>query len=504
METIGKINRRIEADFHKEKGPFNNYAMAGVGAGRAGEALRKEFLDHLDLVKAKCDFGYLRFHGIFHEDMGVYLEDKNGEPIYNWQYVDMVYDALLERNIKPFVEVGFMPKLLANGTQTVFWWETNVNPPKDYDKWYALVHAFALHLEERYGRDEVNTWHFEIWNEPNIKPFFSGTREEYFKIYEISVKAIKSVCGSYRVGGPATAAGDSWISEFIQFCHENKLPVDFVSTHIYGVAGAFDEFGDSVLVLADKDLIIEQVKLVYDKVKASPIPDLPIHFTEWSSSYSSRDPVHDTYLQAPHILYNLKRMEGYVESMAYWTFTDIFEEVGPPPSPFHGGFGLINTQGLKKPSFFAHEFLGKLGGTELSQDDPDSWVCKSAQGIQVLLWQYAKPEQDAPNHVYFKRALPSSQVGTVTVNLTGIPEGSYLLEVFTTGYDKNDIYNGYLKLGSPQNLSKKQVDALKKVHGGLPSETAILTIGAGGSWTHALAINENDVYLITLTKVGGN
>lgn len=269
--------RYIKADYSNVKGEFNRFASLCAGAGRAAEALRKDFMQHLEIVQKECGFQYLRFHGIFHEDMGVYSEDKLGNGIYNWQYVDIVYDAILDTGMKPFVELSFMPKIMADGEQTVFWWETNVNPPRDYQKWYSLISRFMTHLEERYGREELLTWYFEVWNEPNHPAFFTASINEYFRMYDLAVKAIKEVCSGFRVGGPATA-GNAWVSEFIDHCYNNNVPVDFVSTHIYGVRGDFDEFGDSILCLAeDKDLIINAVKEVYEKVKSSKMPQLEIH-----------------------------------------------------------------------------------------------------------------------------------------------------------------------------------------------------------------------------------
>lgn len=497
--------RHIRGDYHKVKGAFNRYASLCVGAGRAGEVLRHAFLKHLEEGVRDCGFSYLRFHGIFHEDMGVYGEDEKGRPRCSWQYVDMVYDALLERGIKPFVELSFMPSALASGDKTVFWWKANVTPPKDYDKWGSLIFAFVKHLEERYGREEVASWYFEVWNEPNHPAFFGGTRQDYFRLYEVTARAVKAVCPGYRVGGPATAAGDAWISEFIAFCHDNRVPSDFVSTHIYGVEGAFDEFGDSVLYLSkNRKLIPDQVREVCAKVKASPMPDLEIHYTEWSSSYSSRDPVHDHYSQAAYILRHLKGLEGLVASMSYWTLSDIFEEVGPPQTPFHGGFGLINAQGLKKPSHYAYAFLNRLGDTELFQEDKNAWLCKKPGGIQALFWNDSPVCQDEPNHLFFKKDRKAEKAEEVEITLSGLPEGDYALEIRRIGYDRNDVYTGYLKLGAPASPSREQIQLLSRENDGMPEIKERIRVGENGLFQYRLELNENDVVLLTLELIGGN
>lgn len=493
--------RVIEADCNVIRGAYDKYASFCVGAGRAAEALRMDFQKQLETAVKECGFKYLRFHGIFHEDMGVYSEDKDGNAIYNWQYVDLVYDSLIERGIKPFVEISFMPYNLASGDKTVFWWKANVTPPRDYDRWYALVNRFVQHLEDRYGREEVATWYFEVWNEPNHPAFYSSTMEEYFKLYAVTCKAVKDVYQGYRVGGPASA-GNAWVTELIEYCSLNKVDLDFVSTHIYGVRGDFDEFGDSVLYLIeDQDYIINAVKRLHDSVRASSMPDLEIHYTEWSSSFSSRDAVHDSYVQAPYILYNLKRMEGLVASMSYWTFTDVFEEVGPPPSPFHGGFGLINLQALKKPAFYAYKFMDELGDTELCSKDSDSWVCRSERGIEALVWNYTRHRQDECNSRYFKRNLASVEADEVRLAIKGLSKGKYAYEAFSTGYDCNDVYTGYLKIGSPDTLKPEEVKMLSEQNSCNPVFTGEVRVEEDGVLTINFILRENDVYLIKVREI---
>ena len=211
--------RLINVDFSREKGPLNTMFKECIGAGRANEGLRADWQQQLAYVKKECGFKYIRMHGLLTDDMAVYKEDKNGNPQYNYMYVDVLFDYLQSIGMKPFIELGFMPSALASGDKTIFWWKGNVTPPKDYDKWGALISDLTRHFTERYGANEVKTWYFEIWNEPNLDGFWAGSREEYFKLYAYSVKAIKGINPAYRVGGPATA-GAAWESEMIDFCNQ--------------------------------------------------------------------------------------------------------------------------------------------------------------------------------------------------------------------------------------------------------------------------------------------
>ena len=227
--------RTITVDMHAVQGPLDTSFKECIGAGRANEGLRADWQDQLREARRECGFKYIRMHGLLTDDMGVYKEDAQGNPIYNWQYIDRLYDFLLSIDIKPFVELSFMPKDLASGNKTIFWWKGNVTPPKSYDKWADLIRHLVTHFQERYGHDEVKTWYFEVWNEPDLHDgFWTGTREDYFKLYAVTARAIKSVSPDYRVGGPATAMGQ-WDESFIDFCHSNNVPLDFISSHTYGV-----------------------------------------------------------------------------------------------------------------------------------------------------------------------------------------------------------------------------------------------------------------------------
>jgi xylan 1,4-beta-xylosidase len=493
--------RTITADYSQVKGPRNEFFRQVVGAGRAAEGLRTAWLRDLAVVHRECGFKYIRFHGLLQDEMAIYREDRNGEPVYNFQYVDELYDAILNVGMKPFVEFSFMPQALASGNKTIFWWKGNITPPKSYDKWRQLIEALVKHWTDRYGVDEVKQWYFEVWNEPNLDIFWSGNQAEYFKLYDVTVKTIKRVSTDYRVGGPATA-GNAWVPETITFATQAHVAIDFISTHEYGVKGiGVDATGQQQLLLnPEPGAIVDAVRRVSGQIRSSALPTLPLHYTEWSTSYSPRDPVHDSYISAAYILSKLKGTEGYADSMSYWTFTDIFEENGPPPTPFHGGFGLLNFQGLRKPSFYAYQFLNRLGDTELKSNDADSWACRGPRGVQLLFWNFTPPRTQESNQLFFKRDLPAKDAGTIRVSVSGLPAASYAVSLYRVGYQVNDVYAEYLKLGSPNSLGREQTRALAQQTDGRAISTTRERVRAGEVVLRNLPIRENDVYLMTIER----
>ena len=497
--------RIINIDFSKAAGPLNTFFKECVGAGRANEGLRADWQQQLAYVRKECGFKYIRMHGLLTDDMAVYKEDSKGKPVYNYMYVDALIDFLQSIGMKPFVELGFMPNALASGNKTIFWWKGNVTPPKDYEKWAALVKNLTAHFTERYGTEEVKTWYFEVWNEPNLSPgFWTGTQEEYFKLYKYAAQAVKSVNQDYRVGGPGTA-GAAWEPEMINYCHKNNVPIDFISTHAYGVGQGFlDEYGQGGTVLDKNPMSLSGDVLQSRKeIAGSQMPNLELHYTEWSASYTPADPLHDSYHSAAYVLQKMKQVGNAASSMSYWVFTDIFEEPGPRYEPFHGGFGMLNIQGVNKAVFYSYQFLNRLGNIELVNKDAASWVCKDSSGnIQALVWDYTYTLPDSTNNQqYYIRDLPSKSKGKLKINIANVPNGNYALEVCQVGYRSNDAYSTYLSMGKPAQLTKQQVEQIKKQNDGSPILKDMITIKNGAPFSKELELHENDVFFLNIFKL---
>lgn len=495
--------RTVQIDAAKTLGPHSGVPLRVVGAGRANEGLRADWQEQLALVQREIGFGYIRMHGILHDDMGVYTEDAHGMPQYNFQYVDVLYDALLKMHIRPFVELTFMPAKLASGSKTVFWWKGNITPPKDPAKWAALMRAFVGHLLARYGSEEVLQWYFEVWNEPDLHDlFFTGSLDDYLALYKTTAEAIKAECPHCRVGGPASAMPYQFEEAFEKYVVEQKVPADFVAAHAYGVTSGFLDVDGTAGTILDPgpDVVSGRMRHSRELLAASGRPGMELHFTEWSSAYTPTDPIHDQYHQASFMLDKIKRASPFVDSMSYWTFTDIFEENGPPFRPFHGGFGLLNLQGIRKPSFFAYKFLHKLSGMDLETSDPQSWVTRSADGsIQVLVWDYSPvvPPKGQTDQSFYRNELPSVDKGRLSLQLKDLPARRYRITTSMIGYERNDAYTEYLHLSAPAQLTTGQVKQINAAASGAP-ETIRTMIAPGGSLAIDLPLRTNDVYLLEL------
>ena len=500
--------RIIESDLTQIRGPRSMVWSDCVGAGRIGEGLRESWRKQLEHCHKEFGFKYLRAHGLLHDEMRVYSEDKDGKPVYNFMYIDDVYDFLLSIGMKPFVELGFMPDKLASGDGTIFWWKANVTPPEKYEKWDALITTLVRHWTDRYGADEVKTWRFEVWNEPNLNVFWRLSDEErlpaYLKLYEHTAKAVKAVNKDYAVGGPS-GAGPVFIDELIDYCNKKKLPLDFITYHTYGLGdgpSGLDQYGNRSLYLHPSlHYVCDMANMPLPAIRKNAKKKLPVYITEWNSSYSPVDPVHDSFFAGAFILEQLRRTEA-LDSMSFWTFTDIFEENGPAPRPFHGGFGLMSYQGIPKAAYWAYKYLSMLGGTEFVSSDESSYVCRDDKGaVQVLFWDLTHPTDGGKisNQQFFFKTVPATAKGEASVVLHHMPAGQYSVKVFMIGYQQNDPYSLWLNAGAPADLTRENVEELKKYSAMEPVFESDLTIE--NMVTLTMPIQANSVYFLILTPI---
>ncbi|HTB97302.1 MAG TPA: hypothetical protein VK716_09865 [Terracidiphilus sp.] len=485
---------RLTADAKAPGQPLVHFWSKVVGAGRANEGLRATWQEELTTAHQLGGFEYVRFHGLFHDDMFVYREDEQGQAVYNFQYVDDVFDRMLATGVRPFVELSFSPAEMATVKGTTFWWQANGSPPKDYNKWAALVRAFVEHCVARYGIEEVRKWYFEVWNEPNLDGFFkNGTQQQYFDLYKASALTIKEVDAELRVGGPATsnfnldenavkAAVTSgkpydplkipwrpvWIEDFLKYCKANHLPVDFVSTHPYPQDFKID---DAQLPNHDHlrrgiDSTRDDLRMLRQMIDASDYPHAEIQLTEWNSSPSPTDYTHDSLAAAAFITKTNLDSIGQADSLSYWVFTDVFEENRKTDSVFHGGFGLINYQEILKPAFHAYRMLNSLGDELIEKTDGAIVTRDKASGkIAALAYNYPPEEKIAlplSDTLAEADALDASgSARSLDLHMRGLkPGASFVIETLDRGH--GDAVAVWESMGKPEPPDREQTQALRE------------------------------------------
>lgn len=480
MGDIIKLNDKNHVDFR------NNVDFC-VGTGRLGLGLTDEYIKELKLCQEEIGFSYIRGHGLFCDDIAIYHqyeEDGEVKVEYNYAYLDRIFDKYLELNIRPYLELGFMPYEMASGTQTVFYWKGNTTPPKDYKLWTDMVVALLKHLRARYG-EEVLTWPIEVWNEPNLPGFWEhADMQEYFKLFKETFLAIKAYDSRFKVGGPAICGvrEEEWMREFLKFCRENKLAVDTITRHHYTIefpdkAGHYDysklmdDEAGFMNLKATRNLVNE-----FDEYK-----ECPIHITEFNTSYTPKGVIHDTNLNAAFLARQLSRLGDDNELYSYWTFGDVFEEQGVPFTPFHGGFGLVAAGCIPKPTFWTFAFFKQLKNKAVDciHRDADSVVVKTCNGYAGIAWNIDKE----PFKLTFNAPANASE---------------YTLITKTVDEECCNPLKIWHDLGEPSNPSKAETELIKS--GANPLVKTEIVKADAGNADITINLNKNAVVYFELIE----
>jgi len=441
---------RVVVNANQATTPFPHFWEQMFGSGRAILSLRDSYRQDLRATKGITDFQYVRFHAIFHDEVGVYDEDEQGHPLYNFSYIDQIYDGLLANGVRPLVEISFMPRKLAakETIPDISWYRPSNSPPKDLAKWDDLIYQFAAHLVSRYGADEVARWYFEVWNEPNIG-YWGGDpyQATYFDLYDHTAQTLKRVNARLRVGGPATAQA-AWVVAFLQHCQEKNIPVDFVSTHAYGNDTSEDVFGTHETISRDK-MVCRAVKKVHHEIQASSFPHIPLLWTEFNASAATEPEVTDTTYMGPWLADTIRQCDGLVDMMSYWTFSDVFEEGGVVKQPFYGGYGLIAAGGIPKPAFNDFKVLHLLGEERLAVESDSVLATRRQDGaIVVAAWNLGEPGKDGPTK-------------TITLQFDGLAKDRCAY-VWQVDHEHGDFHEVYAKMNSPRYPDRDQLDTLRQ------------------------------------------
>lgn len=440
----------VTVDLKRVVGPLQ-HIWENAGSDRAGITLREDW--RKDARRAHDELGVkrVRFHGIFGDDLGVAPKAALGRttPGYNFQKVDTVYDGLLEAGLQPYVELSFMPGKLASGTRTFGAYGANVTPPASLADWGGFIAEFVRHLLVRYGPTEVRQWFFEVWNEPNLPFFWSGTQADYFELYRTTVTAVKSVDPALKVGGPSTSAVQ-WIPEFLAYCAEHKLPVDFVSTHVYAGDKQEKLFGQPGLY-SQNEVVPAAMKKVREQIDASPFKGAPLWLSEWSS---------DSPAMIAHIV---KGCLPYCEGISYWQMSGAYEEILIPDYIFKegdNGWGLMSQHGVVRPTFNTFKLLHRLGAQRLEATGPALASKLKGGGAAVMVWNLADVAQASGIPGASSQRKVVGQAKKLRVVLKGAKPGQSVRVSFVD-QARGSPYPTWRALGSPRYPTREQLAKIR-------------------------------------------
>ncbi len=468
----------IYADCLQQGKMFFRRNLYFIGISHIHELLFDDIRRELTEAQKQIGFKLVKMHGVFDDCMMVYNQ-SNGKPLYNFDFIDKAYDFLLSLGLKPLVQLSFMPSLLAkNPNKTTFYYKTITSPPSDIKKWHALVKEFCLHLINRYGENEVSSWMFTVWNEPNswLKLFGFESENDFLQLYKSSYTAIKSVNKKFRVGGPSALClygkNNDWIFRFLKFCTANECLPDFADIHYYDVDLSFSALNSDESARATLSPTTSTYRAFIRNMKAamndSGFGNIPITVTEWNSTSSHRDPLSDTCFKSCYIVKN--QLETLDEVYAgYWLLSDFHGEIPLNSKTFHGGLGMFTTNGIKKPAYYAYLFLSKLKPIIIERGDGYIVTRDGFKNVTILCYNYYHyseiyAQEAGINTSYTDRysVFPDNSEKTLSFELKMSGKGEFILTESYVNRTHGSVFDEFVRMGAVEPLTQNDVSYLAK------------------------------------------
>lgn len=469
----------VEADLSKKTSRIAHTWRNLMTIGKAKDVLNPVIQGQLFMVQKEIGFRYIRFHGIFDDEMMVYHEDPDGNPVLNFACIDKVIDFLYTINLKPFIELSFMPSLLAKSSHTVFSNRPScISMPDDMEKWCFLIRNFILHYVDKYGLTQVEEWYFEFWNEPDMTDmFWYDSEEDYLFFYARSYMTIKSISAGLKIGGPAVcnlSDISQWLTRYFEYCKSHSCLPDFFTFHCYMLNFGLDEIprsfyqGKSRGVLSnDPDYLKNTLRHLKEQVSGYSYHADNMCMTEWNASPSHRDLSRDTLFMASYIVKNILENMDAVNGFGYWTITDYIEEFALPEECFHGGLGVITANGIKKAGYHAFTLLSRLGYDKISSG-PGYYITSNADGYQILLYNYCHydPLYCSMDHSGISETgrygiYQNNNNKILQLTLTGLRSSSYRITERTVSQSQGSAFDTWADMGFPKNMTPENITYLR-------------------------------------------
>lgn len=492
-----QVSKNISVDLNNSLGVIKNNWKNLMTIGKAKEGLLDAIQKQIKEIQKDIGYKYIRFHGIFDDEMMIYQEDKDGNVQFNFNYVNSLFDFLLSVNLKPFIELSFMPKDLARDkNHTLFYRESITSVPKSYKYWAFMVNELVVNCIERYGVEEVKSWYFEVWNEPDIGGFWSGSEEDYYNLYEISYKVIKDISKDIKVGGPAIASitikRTKWLERYIKYSIDNKCIPDFISFHTYPneVFNINDNFTHKKGLITDSNInyLSNIIDIVKNKLNEFNLDNIEIYLTEWNSTISCRDLTNDTLYKGSYIFKNILENIDKINSFGYWALSDYVEEFKIDKNRFHGGLGLITNNGIKKSAYYSFKLLNELEGSIVDRGE-GYFVSKSNNQYKVFLYNYCHFDK-----IYSMSDVSNIDIGNrynvfidkdidIEIKLTNFSlTGKYNLYIKELTRKDGSSFDTWVEMGHPMLITKedieyinsKSIPSIKKLHVNIDKDYTIM------------------------------
>lgn len=474
-------------DFMMSGVPLRHTFKEICTVGSAKQFLYAEIQEIIRKVQSDIRYKQVKFHGILSDEMMVYTEKPDGTPHYSFTLVDKVIDFLLSVKLRPYMQLSFMPIALAKDpSKLIDMWHYNTSPPKSLKKWEDLILAFTSHLVDRYGINEVNSWFFCVWNEPDasIESFGWETPEEFYEFYAITFRAVKSILPDAKFGTPSLLLRPSsehrWALDFFRYSEREHCLADFLNIHYYD-----NDFSSATFTLQEsfslenlaKPCPLNEDPFAFTKFingikqdqRTLNIDNFPIYLTEWNLTVSQRDLINDTCFKSCYLAKNLLENYDRLESYGYWVLSDFIEELSLSSELYHGGLGMFTYNGIPKAHYNVFRFMSKLKDTLIAKGK-GYFVTKAAHKMVMILYNYEHFSKLFATGILFdmsvdNRYAPFKEMNPAffTFNLTGLTYENAIIKEQFVNQNQGSSFDAWSKLGAFTSEDHIDIDFLMQM-----------------------------------------
>ena len=468
-------------DFKKKATPFGRAARKFIGVGSAKELLFSEVQHMLSDLQREVGFEYVKFHGILSDEMLV-CNRTSGSLHFSFVLVDKVLDFLLSIRLKPMIQLSFMPAALAaNPDKRVFENRFITSLPKDMKEWDLLIRTLIKHLLVRYGEEQVESWLFTLWNEPDTDEimFSVGGVNTFVDFYINTYKSIKSIHPKLLFGAPSVLimveSSLKWAESFITQVKKRNCEPDFLLVHYYSddFSLSDDKFSNvnltkSSRLFQDPDYFSFCIDRYANMVGKLGVGSLPIYLSEWNLTVSHRSLINDTCFISAYLARNLLLNENRLASFGLWSLTDLICEYQVPETLFHGGMGMYTQNGIRKPAFYVYYFIKQLGA-ELIAKGSNYVVTRDHKCIRLICWNYEHfcdlyADGETFDMTSENRYSPflKQQSLKLSIPFENLPGNRCTIREQFINRKYGSVYDKWLEIGSLPVNSQKEIDLLKQ------------------------------------------
>lgn len=503
--------------------PYTKHWQNLANFGCAKEALKVSWQRQLTMIQKDIGFDYFRFHGIFSKDMQTFSISQDHTITFNWTYVNEVLDTLLANNTKPYIELSFIPHKRSHVNRDIYWWEKNSTLKEHIRLWRVLTENFLNHVIKRYGIIEVNSWYLELWREPSADIENRMSNIDLFDFYKQSIDLIRSISKDVKIGGPSisywTISNTPWFIEYLEYIKDKQLKIDFVSVYLFSeikpeleTVQNYDVGTRRIEIINNQKIakrqyhvephLINSLTTLNDAKKNLINSDIQVSVASWNMTAWPDNYLSDTAFMATYIAKNIISTIGLTNSIGYWAFSDLTEVFNLGFSHFHGGLGLINKDGIRKASYNAYYLLSKLGD-HIIEIGSNYIVTKKADNMQILVYNHAKinekfkDDQEKTIDQYNRYAIFEEKTDKhIQIDINDI-NGKYKLSHYKLNREVGSAFDKWIKINHPENMSKDQVDYLKKRD---KADKKVEYLNIDNNYSTCISIADHSIVLLTLEK----